>query len=228
VTASATKRAYDNSRRRELAGETRARIVAAGAALVHETSIRDWRGVTIRAVADRAGVNERTVYRHFTNERALRDAVMHHLEQEAGIDLDELSLDGFADAATRIVHYVTSRRREERPPLDATLAAANRRQHDALLAAVKEQAARWPSTDRTIAAAMLDVLWAIGTYERLVGDWRLDDDDAVRGLTWVIGLVADAIRDGQRPSRATASSGSSTPIKASSGSSTSRAKRGSR
>jgi AcrR family transcriptional regulator len=218
VTATATKRAYDNSRRRELAAETRARIVAAGAALVHETSIRDWRGVTIRAVAERAGVNERTVYRHFTNERALRDAVMHHLEHEAGIDLDGLSLDSFAEAATRIVQYVTSRRREDRPPLDATLAEANRRQHDALLAAVKEHAARWPSTDRTIAAAMLDVLWAIGTYERLVGDWRLDDDDAVRGLTWVIGLVSDAIRDGQRPSRASSSSGSATT----------RAKRGAR
>jgi AcrR family transcriptional regulator len=202
MTAPATpKRRYDNTRRREQANETRSRIVAAGAELVHESSIRDWQGVTIRAVADRAGVNERTVYRHFANERALRDAVMQRLEQEVGIDLTELSLDGFANAAARLFRFVASHRQEERAPLDATLVEANRRQHDALLAAVKADASRWPSADRTVAAAMLDVLWAIGNYERLVNDWRLDGEDAIRGVTWVIGLVEEAVRDGRRPPR---------------------------
>jgi AcrR family transcriptional regulator len=51
------RRRYDNTRRREQAEQTRERIVAAGADLVHESSIRDWRGVTIAAVAVRAGVN---------------------------------------------------------------------------------------------------------------------------------------------------------------------------
>jgi AcrR family transcriptional regulator len=187
--------------RRERAAQTRERIVAAGAELVHESSIRDWHGVTIRAVADRAGVNERTVYRHFANERALRDAVMHRLEQEVGIDLSELSLDDFAGAAARLFRFVASHRHEERIPLDATLIEANRRQHDALLAAVKAHADRWPSSDRTVAAAMLDVLWAIGNYERLVNDWQLDGEDAIRGIAWVIGLVEEAVREGRRPPR---------------------------
>jgi AcrR family transcriptional regulator len=195
------RRAYDNSLRRERAAQTRERIVVAGAELVHESSIRDWHGVTIRAVAERAGVNERTVYRHFANERALRDAVMQRLEQEVGIDLGELSLDDFADAAARIFRFVASHRHDERLPLDATLVEANRRQHDALLAAVKAHADRWTSSDRTVAAAMLDVLWAIGSYERLVNDWQLDGDDAIRGISWVIGLVEEAVRDGRRPAR---------------------------
>src|SRR5207302_3840377 len=89
-----TRRRYDNTLRRERAGQTRDRIVGAGAELLHESSIRDWRALTIRAVADRAGVNERTVFRHFANERALRDAVMQRLEQQAGIDLTQLGLDG--------------------------------------------------------------------------------------------------------------------------------------
>ena len=199
--AAAPKRRYDNSRRREQANGTRERIVAAGAELVHESSIRDWRGVTIRAVAERAGVNERTVYRHFANERTLRDAVMHRLEQEVGIDLAELSLDGFADAAARIFRFVAAHRHDERVQLDETLVDANRRQHDALLAAVKAHAERWPSADRTVAAAMLDVLWAIASYERLVNDWQLDGEEAIRGLSWVIGLVEDAVRDGRRPPR---------------------------
>jgi AcrR family transcriptional regulator len=196
---SSERRRYDNTLRRERAAQTRERIVAAGAELVHEASIRDWHGVTIRAVAERAGVNERTVYRHFANERALRDAVMRRTEQEAGVDLTDLQLGDVAGAAERIFRYISSYPLEAPPPLDPTLVDANRRQHDALLAAVKEHASRWPSADRTIAAAILDVLWALGSYERLINDWQLDRDEAIRAITWTIGLVEDAVRAGRRP-----------------------------
>ncbi len=46
---------------------------------------------------------------------------------------------------------------------------------------------------------MLDVLWSVASYERLVVDWDLDPKDAITGATWVIGLVEDAIRDGRSP-----------------------------
>ena len=46
---------------------------------------------------------------------------------------------------------------------------------------------------------MFDVLWAVGTYERLVADWDLDREDAIRGITWVIGLVGAAVRDDRGP-----------------------------
>ena len=195
------KRRYNNELRRERANETRDRIVAAGADLVRQSSIRDWHGVTIRAVAERAGVNERTVYRHFANERALRDAVMQRLEEAVGIDLTQLRLDDIADAAARILRHVAAYPPDQRPALDPTLAEANNRQHVALLAAVMEHAERWSMADRTLAAAMLDVLWGVSSYERLVRDWNLDTEEAIRGMTWVIRLVEDGIRDGQRPPR---------------------------
>jgi len=201
-TSAAPKRRYDNTLRRERANETRERIVVAGADLVRQSSIRDWQGVTIRAVAERADVNERTVYRHFANERALRDAVMQRLEHAVGIDLTRLRLDDVADAAARIVRHVASYPRVGRPVLDPTLADANRRQHEALLAAVEERAADWPAADRTLGAAMLDVLWGVASYERLVRDWDLDTEEAIRGLTWVIGLIDAAIGNGERPPRA--------------------------
>ncbi|HEV3056512.1 MAG TPA: helix-turn-helix domain-containing protein, partial [Solirubrobacteraceae bacterium] len=97
TTDSLPKRRYDNTLRRERANETRDRIVRAGADLVRQSSIRDWHGVTIRAVAERAGINERTVYRHFPNERVLRDAIMQRLEEAVGIDLAQLRLDDVAD-----------------------------------------------------------------------------------------------------------------------------------
>jgi AcrR family transcriptional regulator len=196
----AARRRYDNTLRRERAAQTRERIVTGGAELVHESSIRDWRGVTIRAVAERAGVNERTVYRHFANERALRDAVMHRLEGEAGIDLEAMRLADIADVAARTWRYVSAYPREPRPPLDPTLVAANQRQHDALLAAVDAHAVEWPAEDRRLAAAMFDVLWAVGAYERLVVDWELDRDQAIRAITWVIRMVEAAVRGDERPS----------------------------
>jgi AcrR family transcriptional regulator len=202
VTATQPRRRYESPVRRERAAQTRENILEAGATLVRESSISDWRGVTIRAVADRAGVNERTVYRHFDNERVLRDAVMQRLENDVGIDLARLRLNDVADAAARIFEHVAAYPRDRRPAIDPTLVDANRRQHEALLAAVAEHTPRWPAADRTAAAAAIDVLWSVAAYERIVVDWQLDRDEAIRAITWVIGLVEAAVGEGRRPPRA--------------------------
>jgi AcrR family transcriptional regulator len=199
VTADRARRRYDGTRRREQAAGTRERIVAAGAELLQASSIRDWQALTMRAVAERAGVSERTVYRHVGSERGLRDAVMHRLEQQTGIDLAAMALDDIADVAQRILGHVAAYPRTPAPALDPTLADANQRQRRALLDAIAGHTAGWPEADRAVVAGLFDVLWSVGTYERLVVDWRLDHDRAVAGTTWVIGLVADAVRAGHRP-----------------------------
>ena len=104
----AARRSYDSTLRRQQAAETRTRIIAAGSELLHGSSVRDWRGLTIRAVAEKAGVNERTVYRHFINEQGLHDAVMHQFEEEAGIDLRGMQLEDVADVTARIFAHVSS------------------------------------------------------------------------------------------------------------------------
>ncbi len=86
-----------------------------------------------------------------------------------------------------------------RTPRDPTLAAANQRQREALLAAVAPSTAEWSAVDRALAASMLDVLWSVVSYERLVVDWELDPKDAIRAITWVIQLVEDAVRSGPAP-----------------------------
>ena len=194
------RRCYDSRLRLQRAAETHERIVAAGSELLHGSPIRDWQALTIRAVAERAGVNERTVYRHFVNERGLRDAVMHRLEEEAGIDLAGLRLEDVAEAAARIFEHVSSYPLQPRPPLDPTLTEAGQRQRKALLGAVAARTAGWPEAGRVVAAAMFDVLWSIASYERLVVDWQLDREQAIRGISWVIRLVEEAIRKGRRPS----------------------------
>ncbi len=189
--------------RRQRAGETRERIVTAGCRILQTSSVRDWKALTIRGVAERAGVNERTVYRYFGNERGLRDAVMQRLEQKAGIDLEGMELGDVASMAARILTHVSSYPLRPKPPLDPTLADANLRQRSALFAALAESTAQWSERDRHAVAALLDVLWSVATYERLVSDWEMDPDEAIRVVTWAIDLMTDAVRAGQRPARPT-------------------------
>ena len=193
------RRRYDSPLRRQRAAETRERIIGAGADLLHELPIWDWGALTVRAVAARSEVNERTVYRYFPSERALRDAVLVRLEEESGVELDGMQLEDVADVTARMFEYVSSFPLAPRTPPDPTVLAANQRQREALLSAVAAAAETSPPPEPTIAAAMLDVLWSVVSYERLVAEWGLDPEDAIRGLTWVIGLVEDAIRAGHTP-----------------------------
>ena len=70
------RRRYDSPLRRERAAQTRERITDAGVALVRELPTWDWQGLTFAAVAARAQVSVRTVYRYFATERDLHDAII--------------------------------------------------------------------------------------------------------------------------------------------------------
>jgi AcrR family transcriptional regulator len=194
------RRKYDSPVRRQRAADTRERIISAGVDLLHGFPIWNWRALTVAAVAERAGVNERTVYRYFTGERELRDAVLARQETDADVALEGLALEDIQDHTARILEYVSSFPLQSRAPDDPTLMAAHGRQRAALIAAVSARTATWPDVDRKIAAAMLDVLWSVMSYERLVADWDLDPKEATRGVTWAIGLIEDAIRGDRRPS----------------------------
>ena len=142
-------RPYDGTLRRERAAETRETDPRAGSELLHRSSVRDWKKLTVRAVAERAGVNERTVYRYFGSERGLRDAVMQRNEKEAGIDLAGMRLGDIATVAAQIFDHVAQYPREPRPPLDPTLVDAKDRQRQALLGAVATGPRQWTDEDRT-------------------------------------------------------------------------------
>lgn len=194
------RRRYDSPLRRQRASETWERIVSAGAELVHEGPVWDWRAVTFQAVAERAGVNERTVYRHFPNERKLRDAVMQRLQEEAGIPtLEGMTLEEITEVTERTLAYVSTFPSGEPMPQDATQMELDKHRREALLNALAPTTADWSETDRATVAAMFDVLWGIGAYERLVKIWELDPAQATRGITWVMRLIEVAVREGQRP-----------------------------
>ncbi len=193
------RRAYNSPVRRQQVAETRERIVAAASEMVHGFESWDWRALTVRAVAERAAVSERTVYRHFADERALHDAVMRRLVDEAGVTLDEITLEDFGPMTARVYDYLSSFAVHPRTLHDPTFAAVDEARRESLVAAVQPSTAGWEPGERAIVAAVLDVMWNVPTYERLRTAWDLDAAQAARAATWVVGLVEQAVREGNRP-----------------------------
>src|SRR6476659_3950677 len=141
-TSTEGRRRYDNSARAEKAGQTRERIVAAGSELVHAFDTWNWRDLTFKAVAERAGVGERTVYRHFPTERHLHDAVMLRLESEAGVSYEDVDLTNIGEVSARVFASLQrfAVRASVDTPRDPTFVGVDARRRDALLRAVTESA----------------------------------------------------------------------------------------
>jgi hypothetical protein len=124
---------------------------------------------------------------------------MHRNEKDAGIDLAGMQLEDITTVAAQIFDHVSQYPREPRPDLDPTLVDAKDRQREALLGAIADRTERWSDEERTVVVAVFDMLWSVAAYERLVVDWQIDHQRAVEGITWVIGLVEQAVRDGRGP-----------------------------
>ena len=186
--AASRPRRYVSPVRRQQADQTRERILVAGVDLVRGFDSWDWSALTFRAVAQRAGVGERTVYRHFPNERELRDAIMVRLGQEAGVDYERLTLADVGEVAGRMfrslgsfaVSNVTS------PPDDPTFVAVDQDRRQALLRAVAEAKPGLSEHQQLTMAAALDVLWGVPSYDRLVSAWGMSPDAAMGVLAWAI------------------------------------------
>jgi AcrR family transcriptional regulator len=189
------RRPYDSPVRRAQMAETRDRILEAGCALVHEFRSWDWRPLTFRAVAERAGVGERTVYRHFATEQALHEAVLLRLGQQSGVVYEGLTLADVADIGAKVFTSMSTFAAPAWTEVhDAALVHEDERRRTALLAAVEEAAPDLSEDEHRRAGAALDVLWHVPSYQRLVTGWRLDADEAAQVIDWLVGLVVADIR----------------------------------
>jgi AcrR family transcriptional regulator len=194
------QRRYNNVLRRAQATETRARILAAGTNLAHGAKSWDWREITFRAVAERAGISERTIYRHFSTEKQLHDGVMMRLEQDAGVSYEGMSLVDVINITARVFSGFSSF--AVAPPIaaDSTFRETDERRHQALVRAISAERTTWPDHEVRKAAAVLDLLWSPMSYERLMTGWGLEGKDAARAIIWALETLTGAISEGNRPS----------------------------
>jgi AcrR family transcriptional regulator len=197
----ANRRTYDNSARQQKAAQTRERIVAAGSELVHAFDTWSWRDLTFKAVAERAGVGERTVYRHFPTERHLHDAVMLRLESEAGVSYEDVDLTNIGEVSARVFASLQrfSVRKSVETPQDPTFVGVDVRRRHALMRTVSASAPGWSDAQQRVAAGLLDVLWNVPSYERLVGVWGIDGHEATDAIAWLMAKVVAAIEEDDPP-----------------------------
>ena len=181
-------RKYEKKRRAEQESETRARIVEAVYALHGEIGPAR---TTIKAIAERAGVERLTVYRHFADEGAIFAACDAHFRSETPPP-DPAAWADIVDPAERlraalVAFYGFYRRGEnmianaERDAVGLPALAVLMAPRDAILAAVREDLlAAWAVGDRArtrLAAAIAHAL-RFDTWRSLARVEGLEDAEA--------------------------------------------------
>lgn len=193
------KRPYNSAVRQQQSNETRELIISSGVKLAHEFPAWDWKNLTFRAVGERAGISERTVYRYFSTEQALKDAVIQRLVKESGINLDALSLAEFTTTIKILFRYMLSFSAKSKEPEDPSFSSVDQERRTALLRSVVEATPGWSRAQQEIVTASLDIFWQPSTYERLINGWNFNSEQSLATLTWLIDLIETAVKDERRP-----------------------------
>ena len=126
---------------------------------------------------------------------------MQRLESEAGISYEDVDLGNLGEVTSRVFASLQrfSVHESVDTPRDPTFVGVDQRRRDALLRAVAASAPEWSETEQRVTAGLLDVLWNLPSYERLVANWGLDGADATRAVNWLMTKVIDAIEDDDPP-----------------------------
>lgn len=197
-------RTYNSRLRQEQTEATRERIVAAMADILAEDGRVE--AATNRAVAQRAGVTEVTVYRHFPSREQLLRGLWEHLNRTNGANVGmpegEAELVGnvaplfatFDAAPAHIVAAITSEQgREMRASLDEV-------RREAFLAAIDEAASGLAPAERAKAAGVIQLLHSAYTWLSLREQWDVTGQDAADAAGWAIEtLLADLRARGSAP-----------------------------
>jgi hypothetical protein len=112
-----------------------------------------------------------------------------------------VDLTNLADVTARVFASLQrfSVRQSLETPADPTFVGVDHRRRDALLRAVSASTPNWTDDQRRLAAGLLDVLWNLPSYERLVGVWGVDGENATGAIGWLMAKVVQAIEDDHPP-----------------------------
>lgn len=187
------KQRYHSDLRRAQMELTQDKIQRAAAALLDESGAAD--AITFKAVAERAGVTEMTVYRHFPTRDALLQGLWSHLNDQMAPDLGmpesvaalfgqhEKLFSGFDRIAPQIVASIsTPQGREMR-------AALNPQRRKAFLAIVEEVAPNLGAPHKTEVAAVLQLLHSAYAWDSLREQWGLEGRAAGKATKWALEVL---------------------------------------
>jgi hypothetical protein len=126
---------------------------------------------------------------------------MARLESEAGISYEDVGLDNLGAVTARVFASLQrfAVRESVDTPRDPTFVGVDARRREALLRAVAASAPHWSAAEQRVTAGLLDVLWNLPSYERLVGVWGVDGPAATEAVNWLMSKVIEAVEQGGPP-----------------------------
>jgi len=164
-------RSYRSPLRDEQTRQTRILILESLVDLVASQGVSD---PSIRDLADRAGVSERTVYRHFPDRAALLDGLADHVADRLGLSLQDADIETLDDMVDAIPASFASFDEHETHTralvllnLDpARVASLTRRNQQGLREAVAHELGHLDAGEQAEAVAVLHLLGSSRTWLR--------------------------------------------------------------
>lgn len=198
-------RQYSSPLRESQANRTRALILDALTELLADHRADE---VSTRQIADRAGVSQPTVYRHFPDRSALIEGLADRVAQKAadrGTPPPETIEEWTAWA---LPAFLAADEHSVETTAEAVLNADPRRYSQASRKRSRELQAsveRWlpdlDIRDHVRVAALFRVLASVQTWLRMREEFGLTGSESGEIVSWAIGVLAHAIRDGNFPER---------------------------
>lgn len=198
------KREYRSPLRDEQSRRTRCQILDALVDLVTEQGAAD---LAIRDLAARAGVSQRTVYRHFPDRQALLDGLVDHISEQAEwSELDDIEGDitRLPDRVHRAWSTFDEFERQTRvlvllnrdPARLATSSVARGRNIDAALATTYPDLS--PRDSRGI-AGVIRLLASSHSWLRFRDEFDMTADEGAHYIKWALDLVVGELSRGNYP-----------------------------
>ena len=197
-------REYNSPLREEQARRTRIQILEALVDLVSEEGPTE---LSIRDLANRAGVSQRTVYRHFPDRQALLDGLVEHV----GAMADWSNLTALAGG----VRALPAELKRAWASFDAfdretrTMVMLNRdparraresvERGDAINVGVADEFPHLSAEDSRGVAGLIRLLASSQTWHRFTREFGMSSDQGAVYVSWVLGLIARELDAGNTP-----------------------------
>jgi AcrR family transcriptional regulator len=198
-------RPYSSQLRDDQAQRTRDLILDALTELLSDQPAHE---ITTRAIAERAGVSQPTVYRHFPDRQALLEGLSDRITaiaaaSGANLDrattLDELVANAAKDLAITDEHAVLATAEAILNADPRRLSRASRARSDALRRMVAEELPDYDERDHVRITALLRCLFSVQNWLRMREEFGVPGTESGPVLVWAVDVLLKEIRAGNFP-----------------------------
>lgn len=193
------KRPYHSPLRERQTRNTRSSILEAAAELIVDEGLESF---SMRSVADRASVSERTVYHHFPNRQALLDGFTEWVDQrlrERQLQIDPRDIEDLPGRIAAIFRAfddigAPARAMARLSAADGMRSAEHRGRTEAFRERLGELLDPMPDEEAERSFALIRHLVSSTTWLTLRDEFRLSPDDTSRVMAWGLETLLEDLR----------------------------------